>query len=176
MKQIIYETTASVEVTELKLLSNSLFKRLGASLGAGGRYVEHVVWWRVFKNLLTLKNAHMFYNEWHVNRDAILLFLGRLWGRSRRTSWRKESGDFLVRQRLCTILDTDTAFTFVGVPATADVNRFLTSHADNFTKQSLYWKANSLSDTQISPCFMESDDPLSCLKILPPAPMLTWVR
>jgi hypothetical protein len=50
----------------------------------------------------------------------------------------RESGDILVRQRLCTILDTDTAFTVVGVPATADVNRFLTSHADNFTKQSLY--------------------------------------
>jgi hypothetical protein len=40
-KQSIRETVLSIEVSELKLVSNNIFKRLEACLRAEGRYFEH---------------------------------------------------------------------------------------------------------------------------------------
>jgi hypothetical protein len=42
-KQSIRETISSIEVSELKLVSNSIFKRLEACLRAEGRHFEHLL-------------------------------------------------------------------------------------------------------------------------------------
>jgi hypothetical protein len=42
-KQSIRETISSVEVSELKLVSNNIFKRLEACLRAEGRHFEHLL-------------------------------------------------------------------------------------------------------------------------------------
>jgi hypothetical protein len=41
LKQSIRETISSIEVSELKLVSNNIFKRLEACLRAEGRHFEH---------------------------------------------------------------------------------------------------------------------------------------
>jgi inhibitor of nuclear factor kappa-B kinase subunit alpha len=41
LKQSIRETISSIEVSELKLVSNNIFKRLEAFLRAEGRHFEH---------------------------------------------------------------------------------------------------------------------------------------
>jgi hypothetical protein len=42
-KQSIQETSSSIEVSELKLVSNNIFKRLEACLSAEGRHFEHLL-------------------------------------------------------------------------------------------------------------------------------------
>jgi inhibitor of nuclear factor kappa-B kinase subunit alpha len=42
-KQSIRETISSIEVSELKLVSNNIFKRLEACVGAEGRHFEHLL-------------------------------------------------------------------------------------------------------------------------------------
>jgi hypothetical protein len=43
LTQSIRETILSIEVSELKLLSNNLFKKLEACLRAEGRHFEHLL-------------------------------------------------------------------------------------------------------------------------------------
>jgi hypothetical protein len=43
LQQSIRETISSIEVSELKLVSNNMFKRLEACLRAEGRYFEHLL-------------------------------------------------------------------------------------------------------------------------------------
>jgi inhibitor of nuclear factor kappa-B kinase subunit alpha len=43
LKQSIQETISSIEVSELKLVSKNLFKRLEACLRAEGRHFEHLL-------------------------------------------------------------------------------------------------------------------------------------
>jgi inhibitor of nuclear factor kappa-B kinase subunit alpha len=43
LKQSICETISSIEVNELKLVSNNIFKRLEACLRAEGRHFEHLL-------------------------------------------------------------------------------------------------------------------------------------
>jgi inhibitor of nuclear factor kappa-B kinase subunit alpha len=43
LKQSICETISSVEVSELKLVQNNIFKRLEACLRAEGRHFEHLL-------------------------------------------------------------------------------------------------------------------------------------
>jgi hypothetical protein len=43
LKQSIHETITSIEVSELKLVSNNIFKRLEACLRAEGRHFEHLL-------------------------------------------------------------------------------------------------------------------------------------
>jgi hypothetical protein len=43
LKQSIRETISSIEVSELKLVSNNLFKRLEACIRAEGRHFEHLL-------------------------------------------------------------------------------------------------------------------------------------
>jgi hypothetical protein len=45
LKQKIHETVASIEVNELKLVSNNLFKRLEVCLRAEGRHFGHLLGW-----------------------------------------------------------------------------------------------------------------------------------
>jgi hypothetical protein len=45
LKQSIRETISSIEGSELKLVSNNIFKRLEACLRAEGRHFEHLLWW-----------------------------------------------------------------------------------------------------------------------------------
>jgi hypothetical protein len=43
LKQSVRETISSIEVSELKLVSNNIFKRLEACLRAEGRHFEHLL-------------------------------------------------------------------------------------------------------------------------------------
>jgi hypothetical protein len=58
LKQSIRETISSIEVSELKLVSNNIFKRLEASLRAEGIFGASTVMVSPLNTVFTFRNAH----------------------------------------------------------------------------------------------------------------------
>jgi hypothetical protein len=92
LKCSIYETITSIEVSEHKLISNSLFqdtwtlfKRTRETFWASTVMVSFL------NNLFTFRNAHKCYNVWHISHYVRLLFLSRWWGYFGFTSQQQES-------------------------------------------------------------------------------------